>query len=87
MVMALCLLVYCLAQRQLRQALEQTGEGIKNQVGKLTMRPTMRWVFQSFQSVHLLTLDGVKQITNLTPERCNILNFLGTPALRYYQLC
>ena len=87
MVMALCLLVYCLAQRQLRQALEQAGKGIKNQVGKLTRRPTMRWVFQSFQSVHLLTLDGVKPITNLTPERCNILNFLGTPALRYYQLC
>jgi transposase len=87
MLMGLCLLVYCLAQRQLRQALEQAGEGIKNQVGKLTMRPTMRWVFQSFQSVHLLTLDGVKQITNLTPERCSLLNFLGTPALRYYQLC
>ncbi len=42
MVMALCLLVYCLAQRQLRQALEQADQGIKNQVGKLTMRPTLR---------------------------------------------
>lgn len=36
MVMAVCLLVYSLAQRQLRSALEQAGEGIKNQVGKLT---------------------------------------------------
>lgn len=42
MLMGLCLLVYCLAQRQLRQALEQAGEGINNQVGKLTMRPTLR---------------------------------------------
>jgi hypothetical protein len=67
--------------------LEQAGEGIKNQVGKLTMRPTVRWVFQSFQSVHLLTLDGIKQITNLTPERRKILDFLGAAALRYYQLC
>jgi hypothetical protein len=36
MVMGLCLLVYSLAQRQLRHALAQAGEGIKNQVGKLT---------------------------------------------------
>lgn len=85
MVMGLCLLVYSLAQRQLRQALQQAGEGIKNQVGKLTSRPTLRWVFQSFQSVHLLIVDGVKQITNLTPERQKILRFLGTEARRYYQ--
>jgi transposase len=84
MVMGLCLLVYSLAQRQLRQSLQQAGEGIKNQVGKLTSRPTLRWVFQSFQSVHLLIIDGVEQITNLTPERQKILRFLGTEARRYY---
>lgn len=84
MVMGLCLLVYSLAQRQLRQALQLAGEGIKNQVGKLTSRPTLRWVFQSFQSVHLLIIDGVEQITNLTPERQKILRFLGTEARRYY---
>jgi transposase len=84
MVMGLCLLVYSLAQRQLRQSLQQAGEGIKNQVGKLTSRPTLRWVFQSFQSVHLLIVDGVEHITNLTPERQKILRFLGTEARRYY---
>ncbi|HAJ64332.1 MAG TPA: hypothetical protein DCP31_38090 [Cyanobacteria bacterium UBA8543] len=42
LIMGLCLLVYSLAQRQLRQALQQAGEGIKNQVGKLTSRPTLR---------------------------------------------
>ncbi|HEY9596232.1 MAG TPA: IS1634 family transposase [Cyanophyceae cyanobacterium] len=87
MVMGLCLLVYSLAQRQLRQALAQAGEGIKNQVGKLTERPTLRWVFQSFQSVHLVIIDGTKQITNLTPQRQRVLRFLGTEAMRYYQLC
>jgi transposase len=84
MVMGLCLLVYSLAQRQLRQSLQQAGEGIKNQVGKLTSRPTLRWVFQSFQSVHLLIVDGVEHITNLTPERQKILRFLGTESRRYY---
>lgn len=71
----LCLLVYSLAQRQLRQALAQAGEGIKNQVGKLTERPTLRWVFQRFQSVHLVSIDGTKQITNLTPQRQKVLLF------------
>jgi hypothetical protein len=47
----------------------------------------MGWVFLSFQAVHLLIVDGVKQITNLTPERRKILRFLGTEASRYYQLC
>jgi len=87
MVMGLCLLVYSLAQRQLRQALAQAGEGIKNQVGKLTERPTLRWVFQTFQSVHLVIVDGTKQIANLTPQRHQVLRFLGAEAMRYYQLC
>jgi len=69
MVIGVCLLVYTLAQRQLRQALERAGESIKNQIGNLTNRPTMRWVFQSFQSIHLLTINGRKQITNFTRER------------------
>jgi transposase len=42
MIMGLCLLVYNLAQRKLRQQLEVTNEGLKNQVKKLTNKPTMR---------------------------------------------
>lgn len=86
MVMAVCLLVYNLAQRQLRQALEASGASIKNQVGKLTNRPTMRWVFQCFQSIHLLTINRQKQITNLTQECQKILACLGTFCLNYYLL-
>jgi len=54
----------------IRQALAQAGEGINNQVGKLTERPTLRWIFQTFQSVHLVIVDGTKQITNLTALSC-----------------
>jgi transposase len=35
MVMALCMLVYTLAQRKLRQALNAAQTGIPNQLGKL----------------------------------------------------
>lgn len=61
-------LVYTLAQRQLRQALQQSQSGIKNQLGKLTERSTLRWVFQCFQAIHVLIVNGVKQISNLTDE-------------------
>ncbi|MEW5859669.1 MAG: IS1634 family transposase [Cyanobacteriota bacterium] len=86
LVMGLCLLVYTLGQRQLRLALEQSQLGIKNQLGKLTRRPTLRWVFQCFQAVHLITIAHTKQITNLTPERLNILRFFPSSCRQYYLL-
>ncbi|MDJ0554050.1 MAG: hypothetical protein QNJ68_06360 [Microcoleaceae cyanobacterium MO_207.B10] len=27
--------------------------GVKNQLGRLTDRPTLRWIFPCFQSVHV----------------------------------
>lgn len=86
MVMALCLLVYTLAQRKLRNALSEAKTGIPNQLGKLTDTPTMRWVFQCFQAVHLVRVAGCKQISNLTPQRRKILQFLGASCGRYYLL-
>jgi hypothetical protein len=35
--------------------------------------PLLRWVFQLFQAVHLLSVDGAKRISNLTEERRSIL--------------
>jgi transposase len=69
MVMGLCLLVYSLGQRALGQALEQAKQTISNQLGKPTATPTLRWVFQCFMSIHLVTISDVKQIANLTDER------------------
>lgn len=86
MVMGLCLLVYSLGQRALRQALQAAKQSIKNQVGKPTATPTLRWVFQCFQSIHLLIINGVKQVTNLTQERQWILQFLGADCQTYYLL-
>lgn len=69
MIMGLCLLAYNLAQRKLRQELAKFDDGIRNQIKKVTNKPIMRWVFQMFQSVHLVIIDGQKQISNLTEER------------------
>jgi len=84
--MSLCLLVYNLGQRELRNSLKRIKIGIKNQLGKLTLSPTLRWVFQCFQGIHLLILNGVAQIINLTSERHFILNCLPSSCQKYYLL-
>lgn len=84
MVMGLCLLVYTLAQRQLHTALSAAKSGIKNQLGLLRNRPTLRWIFQCFQAVHLVIINGLNQICNLTDERLWILQFFPAACRRYY---
>jgi transposase len=86
MVMGLCLLVYAIGERSLREALAKTGATIRHQRGKPTQRPTLRWVFQLFQAVHLLSVDGAKRISNLTEERRSILGVLSSSCRRYYLL-
>lgn len=85
MLMALCLLVYNLGQRLLRHNLAEQGATIRHQSGKQTHNPTLRWVFQLFQAVHLLRIDDLKYLSNLTDERKRILGFF-TPSCRKYYL-
>jgi transposase len=86
MIMALCLLVYNLGQRQLRASLATAEETIPNQLGQPTAAPTLRWVFQCFMAVHLVVFQGVQQIVNLTDERQHILRFFSDACRRYYLL-
>jgi transposase len=86
MVMGLCLLVYSLGQRKLRQALSQSKQHLKNQLKKPTQTPTLRWIFQCFQAVHLVWIDNLAQVVNLTEERQQILRFLGAACQKYYLL-
>ena len=86
MIMALCLLVYNLAQRQLRLALSLAQDTIPNQLGKPTNSPTLRWVFQCFMAVHLVSFQGLTQVVNLSPPRLHMLNFFPLACQRYYLL-
>ncbi len=86
MLMGLCLLVYNLGQRQLRNTLKTQKDTVKNQLNKLTERPTFRWIFQCFQGIHLLIIQGIKRIINLSDERRRILQFLPTCCQKYYLL-
>ena len=86
MLMGLCLLVYSLGQRELRRRLKEVKTGLKNQLGKLTDKPTLRWMFQCFQGIHLLVQSGKQQVINLTEERQKILQFFSLSVQNYYIL-
>jgi hypothetical protein len=78
--------VYTLGQRLLRQNLASQEATIRHQTGKATSTPTLRWVFQLFQAVHLIVLNGMRHISNLTKERQRILSFLCPNCQKYYLL-
>lgn len=84
--MTLTLLVYNLAQRKLRQQLQQSGQTVLDQKKKPTANPTLRWILQKFQAIHLVTMGSVQQVSNLTDERSKIIQLLGLPYCRYYLL-
>lgn len=84
MLMGLCLLVYSIGQRQLRLSLQSSKTTVKNQLGKLTNRPTLRWIFQVFQGIHVLLIQGVKHLVNFTEERRRILKLLPNNCQKYY---
>ena len=65
MLMALCLLVYNLGQRQLRMSLKAQKATVKNQLNRPTESPTLRWIFQCFQGIHLLMTQGFQRILTL----------------------
>ena len=87
MIMGLCLLVYSIGQRQLRSSLAEASSTIPNQRGKPTARPTLRWVLQCFQSVHLVWVEGRKWSIKLNDSQRHILRFLGSACQKYYFLC
>lgn len=86
LIMALSLLVYKVAERQIRQTIKRVGSGVKNQLGRLTDRPTLRWIFQCFQSIHIYIYCGGKQISNINDERLHFLKFFPPACQRYYLL-
>jgi transposase len=82
MIMGLALLIFALGERRLRLALKQNNQTVPDQKGKPTQTPTLRWVFQIFEGLHVLSLviDGrvmTRKILNLRPVHLQILGLLG----------
>jgi transposase len=87
MVMALCLLVYNVAQYKLRKRLVETGDTLPNQLDKEVQNPTLRWIFQIMEGMgvlHFYEGDENKPVremlTNLSALRRKIVRLFGPTA-------
>lgn len=85
-IMVCCLLLYRLAEYRVRSVLAQRQETVPNQKGQPTARPTMRWIFQCFEGIHLLTLDSSPLIVGVTDFHRHILSLLGPLYEQLYAL-
>ncbi len=89
MVMGLSLLIYALAEREIRQQLAVSNEMIPDQKGKPTQKPTMRRVAQIFEGIDLLEIreEGrlvERRILNLSTVHLKILRLFSTEVEKCY---
>jgi len=88
LVMVLCLLVYRLAEWRLRQALTRTEQTVPNQLRQPTDRPTMRWIFECFEGIHLVMIRGPggtqTRVHGLKPLHLQVLALLGPDVTKMY---
>ena len=89
MIMGLALLIYSLAERKLRQSLQETNTSIPSQTRKPTQRPTMRWVFLLFEGLDILLVKQndeivLRQRLNLRPAQEQVIILLGAHVQNCY---
>jgi transposase len=89
LVMALCLLVYRLAEHRLRDQFAATSQTVPNQLKQPTDRPTRRWMFQCFEDISLVgvTLPNGpphRDIAGLEPLHEHVVALLGMSCEQCY---
>ena len=85
MIMGLALMVYSIAERKLREALEKAGETIPDQRGKPTQKPTIRRVFQVFEGITVLYMGSERlKVLNMKPIHYKVFSLLGHEYERMY---
>jgi len=88
MIMVLTLLVYSLAEWEIRNRLRETGQTFPNQLKKPTNRPTFKWVCQNFMNITVVSVitdrQETKQIANLKDLQIKVIKLLGEEYEKYY---
>ena len=85
MVMTTCLMVYAALEHQIRKQLQKKGMYFPNQKKKPSQNPTARWVFQCFEGLTLLYLDGQPpMVVNWKERQRIIVNCLGSSYQQIY---
>jgi transposase len=64
MVMTLALLVYSIAQRNMRRYLEEYGKTLPNQIKKEIVNPTLRWIFQIMEGITIVRVSVEGKLTS-----------------------
>jgi len=90
MVMGLSLLIYALAEHQVRTQLLERDETLPDQTGKPTHKPTIRRVFQMMEGIDILIIDQAdfrrRVLLNMTDIRWQIINLFSTHVQKLYNL-
>ena len=91
LVMVLCLLVYRLAEHRLREQLTATGQTVPNQLHQPTDRPTLRWMFQCFEGISLVTFQSPQcpphqDLAGLLPLHEQVVALLGPSCENLYKV-
>jgi len=87
MIMGLALLVYAIAEKKLRKALEKMNETLPDQRNKPTKMPTIRRIFQIFEGVTILYDEYGRErleVMNLGEVTRKILTLFGVEYERMY---
>ena len=89
--MTLALLVYSVAQRQLRKAIAEREETIPNQINRPISTPTLRWVFQLLEGINRVTwvTEGGRskiEFTGITELKRQLLSYFGPGVRNKYEL-
>jgi transposase len=89
LIMVLCLLVYRVAEWRLRTQLAATDQTIPNQLKQPSNRPTMRWMFECFEGISLLTIPGPAGpqtlVHGLEPLHALVIELLGPAVTKMYK--
>lgn len=90
MVMGLSLLVYALAEHQVRAQLVERDETIPDQTGKPTQKPTARRIFQMMEGIDILIIEETRfrrrVLLNMTEIRWQIVNLFSIHVQKLYNL-
>ena len=84
-IMAMALLVYALAEERLREALAALKQGLPDQLGRMTNRPTLRWIFQLLENIHWQPHDqDPAGMITLTEDQLRVISFFPPGVRQYY---
>jgi transposase len=90
-VMGLCLMIYNVGEYHLREMLKNFKETVPNQSKKEISKPTMKWIFQCFDSIvvtKFIDENGVvikDFVNNLEEIHMRVIHFFGESAMSIYK--